>query len=104
MAGVLSLVAVPAHGQSQSIYDTPATGSESVEQVPEWAESESYSSGAESQNEAFIEQGVQTKAPGLPDNPNRVPVDGGVALLAAAGAGYAVRKLNEEETDDDDVV
>jgi len=34
--------------------------------------------------------------------PTQVPVDGGVALLAAAGAGYAVRKLREEDDDEDD--
>jgi hypothetical protein len=28
-------------------------------------------------------------------------VDGGIALLAAAGAGYAVRKLNEDDDDEE---
>lgn len=32
-------------------------------------------------------------APDLPDNPVLVPVDGGLALLALAGAGYAARRL-----------
>jgi hypothetical protein len=31
-----------------------------------------------------------------------VPVDGGIALLAAAGAGYAVRKLNQDDEEDDE--
>jgi hypothetical protein len=46
---------------------------------------------------------MQTKdAPSLPGSPDQVPVDGGLALLAAAGAGYAVRKLNQDEEDDED--
>jgi hypothetical protein len=43
---------------------------------------------------------METKAP--PPGGEPVPVDGGLALLAAAGAGYAVRKLNEEEEDDEE--
>jgi hypothetical protein len=39
--------------------------------------------------------------PDPPDNPSRIPVDGGIALLAAAGAGYAVRKLNEDDDDEE---
>jgi hypothetical protein len=35
---------------------------------------------------------------GTPGTPTRVPVDGGLALLAAAGAAYAARRLR---TDDD---
>ncbi len=96
----------PVQGQSQSgheqgIYSTPSSGSEASHQVPEWAEPESRSSGVESQSQTFLNNGVQTKAPSPPDNPSRVPVDGGVALLAVAGAGYAVRKLNEEEEEDE---
>jgi len=46
---------------------------------------------------------MQTQdAPTLPASPDQVPVDGGLALLAAAGAGYAVRKLNEDEDDEED--
>jgi len=43
---------------------------------------------------------MNSTPPTLPDDPPQVPVDGGLALLAAAGAGYAVRKLNEEDEDD----
>jgi hypothetical protein len=39
--------------------------------------------------------------PTLPGGPTQVPVDGGLALLAAAGAGYAVRKLKNDEDDED---
>lgn len=47
---------------------------------------------------------MQTHQPSLPNGPDQVPVDGGLALLAAAGAGYAVRKLNEDEDDEEDPV
>jgi hypothetical protein len=35
--------------------------------------------------------------PDLPPNPPPVPVDGGLALLALAGAGYAARRLRSED-------
>ncbi len=35
--------------------------------------------------------------PGLPDSPNQVPIDGGLALLAAAGGGYAIKKLRDKK-------
>lgn len=34
--------------------------------------------------------------PDLPADPPPVPVDGGLALLALAGAGYAVRRLQRD--------
>ena len=43
---------------------------------------------------------METNGPPPGDVP--VPVDGGLALLAAAGAGYAVRRLSEEEEDGED--
>lgn len=49
-----------------------------------------------------VDESMQTNAP--PPGEEPVPVDGGLALLAAAGAGYAVRKLNEDEEDDEDPV
>jgi hypothetical protein len=35
--------------------------------------------------------------PDFPPDPAPVPVDGGLALLALAGAGYAVRRLRSED-------
>ena len=35
--------------------------------------------------------------PGLPTSPEQVPIDGGLALLAAAGGGYAIKKLRERK-------
>lgn len=46
--------------------------------------------------------GVTSKAlPGTPGEnpPQQIPVDGGLALLAMAGAGYAVRKLRHTPDD-----
>ena len=63
--------------------------------LPDWAEPSTSSNP--------VGDDVQTNAetpPTLPGSPDQVPVDGGLALLAAAGAGYAVRKLNEEGEDD----
>lgn len=67
--------------------------------LPDWAEP----SGDRLRNPGRFSRsesgGAQANAapPDPPDAPSRIPVDGGVALLAAAGAGYAVRKLNEED-------
>ena len=35
--------------------------------------------------------------PELPMKPKKTPIDGGLALLAAAGGGYAIKKLREKE-------
>lgn len=37
--------------------------------------------------------------PGTPDDPEQVPVDGGVVLLGAAGAAYAMRRLRRRQTE-----
>ena len=37
-----------------------------------------------------------------PSGPTRVPVDGGLALLAAAGAAYAARRLRGDDSPRDD--
>ena len=75
--------------------------------LPEWAKpSESPSSETDRRTPSSnsLSGTMSTKdAPALPSPaPTQVPVDGGVALLAAAGAGYAVRKLSEEDEDEDD--
>lgn len=35
--------------------------------------------------------------PMLPGGPDQVPIDGGLALLAAAGGGYAIKKLRDRK-------
>lgn len=75
--------------------DQASPSSNSSSNLPDWAEP------AQRQNESPSKSGATAKAvpPPPPDDPEQVPVDGGLALLAAAGAGYAVRKLNEEDED-----
>ena len=36
--------------------------------------------------------------PSFPDKPQQTPIDGGLALLAAAGGGYAIKKLREKKS------
>lgn len=36
--------------------------------------------------------------PAFPDAPAAAPIDGGLGLLAAAGAGYAYKKLREKKS------
>jgi len=45
---------------------------------------------------------METNSAPPPPPREQVPVDGGLALLAAAGAGYAVRRLNDEEDEEDE--
>ena len=33
--------------------------------------------------------------PSFPDDPDQIPVDGGLAALFAAGAGYAIRSMKK---------
>ncbi|HKK26373.1 MAG TPA: hypothetical protein VJ941_12145 [Gracilimonas sp.] len=35
--------------------------------------------------------------PGLPSVPDQTPIDGGLGLLAAAGGGYALKKLRDRK-------
>lgn len=35
---------------------------------------------------------AQDGGPTLPDDPENVPIDGGLSLLVAAGVGYAVKR------------
>ncbi|MEL6612639.1 MAG: hypothetical protein AAFQ53_11140 [Bacteroidota bacterium] len=43
---------------------------------------------------SFDEEPLEA-VPTLPGNPTQVPVDGGLGLLALAGAGYAARRLRQ---------
>lgn len=40
---------------------------------------------------------LATAQPGLPNAPAQSPIDGGLALLAAAGGGYAIKKLRDRK-------
>lgn len=83
--------------------------------LPEWAEpsqgqrghpSTSRPAGSENPGSPGIHgdeaMGTPSKAqtnstpPSLPSSPSKVPVDGGLGFLVAAGAGYAVRRLTED--------
>lgn len=74
----------------------------SASNLPEWAKPSSPHGSLEEETGSSVDGTMQTNQPTLPGDPEQVPVDGGLALLAAAGAGYAVRKLNEEEEEDDE--
>lgn len=40
---------------------------------------------------------VLAQPPGLPSAPDQAPIDGGLGVLAAAGAAYAYRKLKKKD-------
>jgi hypothetical protein len=103
--GLLATMSTPVMGQASQSHRQihPEDQNRSPtrpSQLPDWAEPANPS---ESNYESVspLDDGVQTNQPGLPgDDPDQVPVDGGVFFLAAAGAGYAVRKLNRTEDED----
>lgn len=91
-----------ARGVSQSYEEshTERLGSRqnSAESLPEWAEPRTEGSGFGASSH---QEGVSTHAPPPPpEDPPQLPVDGGLSLLAAAGAGYALRKLRKEGEDE----
>jgi len=43
----------------------------------------------------IITTAVVQAQPGLPSAPSQAPIDGGLGLLAAAGGGYAWKKLRD---------
>ena len=88
--------------------------SESTPNLPDWAapsnsrsqdrrfrEGSGGGSDASSMEGTSVDGSMRPNAPPPGDVP--VPVDGGLALLAAAGAGYAVRRLRKEEDGEPDL-
>jgi hypothetical protein len=71
--------------------------------LPSWAEP----SGSGTVGSGFrgsSDLGAQSNDTGpLPDPPPEIPVDGGLSLLALAGAGYAARKLRQSSDEEDEV-
>ncbi len=70
-----------------------------AEQLPQWAEPQFESPGYHTSPPKRAKS-MSSNAPVLPPPPDSVPVDGGLSLLAAAGAGYALRKLRKEGEDE----
>jgi hypothetical protein len=46
---------------------------------------------------ALVLTTVLVAQPGLPSSPSQAPIDGGLSLLAAAGGGYAIKKLRDRK-------
>lgn len=42
---------------------------------------------------------AQGAPPGFPGDPDQVPIDGGLGLLAAAGGAYALNKLRKSKAE-----
>lgn len=87
----------PLHRESPEQQVENPKKTHSSTRLPSWAEPSSPSPSRTSS--PSYEKNATTNAPSLPSDPDKVPVDGGLALLAAAGAGYAVRKLQDGDGD-----
>lgn len=88
--------------ESPSTYQSPQDGPSSSTGLPSWAEPSTGSDLGASRSD--FSGPVANDPPDLPGPPDQVPVDGGLALLAVAGAGYAIRKLRDGTPDEDDAV
>ena len=93
-----------AYTQAQQQAPTTQPQDRSSMGLPDWAEPSKPSTRAPLG--PAQERPVIDDAP-ITDPPEQLPVDGGLSLLALAGAGYAARKLrqgnDEDEADRDDV-
>ena len=67
-------------------------GSAVAQSVPDWASSSTSTSEASEDN-------FGPGPPPPPPPPPNVPLDGGLGLLALAGAGYAARRLRQRDTE-----
>lgn len=105
LALLLVLSATPAEAQQQQrdMGNWEADrSSEAQSQVPRSSNLPSWAEPSATTRDA-PGSGVTSKAlPGTPGEnpPQQIPVDGGLALLAVAGAGYAVRKLRKTPDDE----
>lgn len=70
-------------------------------ELPDWAEP-SKPSTKQSMTPAQ-DEAITNDPPNLPGDRTPIPVDGGLSLLALAGAGYAARKLRGGNGEDHDL-
>jgi len=101
---VLALVGLqPAIAQetSRDAWDSqasPQTNQSDPVGLPSWAEPDARASESGTMPQ---DDGMQTDDTPPPPPIDQVPVDGGLVLLAAAGAGYAVRRLGQSADADE---
>lgn len=47
---------------------------------------------------AFLLPEIATSQPSFPDDPDQIPIDGGLTLLFAAGSGFAIKKYRQKRS------
>lgn len=50
----------------------------------------------------FLLPEIASSQPSFPDDPDQIPIDGGLALLFAAGSGYAIGKYRQKKNRQND--
>ena len=91
---------VPSHPLPRPAQTATPPGEPAGSSLPTWAEpqrSSSFSSGRG--NGSSLDAPATKNGPGLPDNPNRVPL-GGIEWLMLAGAGYGAFRLRKADAPD----
>ncbi|MEM8556258.1 MAG: hypothetical protein AAGG50_00285 [Bacteroidota bacterium] len=81
LACLLALVTVPVAG---------------AQSLPDWAAPQPYVPVPDPEP---LNAGPQIPGAPAPAGPAPVPIDGGLGLLALAGAGYAARRLHQQRAD-----
>jgi hypothetical protein len=90
-------------GQGPEMNHRQLRGPDASTRLPSWAEPAPNRSSSEIGGSSG-EIGANSNATGpLPPEPDPIPVDGGLSLLALAGAGYAARKLRQSSDEEDEV-
>lgn len=86
----------PAPSDEHSQYEAPRPDDPAGTGLPDWADSGASAGDSDWSSGGAVADGVEmNQGPGLPGDPEQVPVDGGLSLLVLAGAGYAARKLRD---------
>jgi len=99
VGSLVLLAGQPAQAQDYGS-STQAEQANPSSNLPSWAEPSNSSSRDGLTSNPSQPGDVGTDAPPPPNDPSRIPVDGGLSLLALAGAGYAVRKLRSSKDDE----
>lgn len=83
----------PAPSDERSQYESPRPDDPAGTGLPDWADSGASAGDSDWSSGGAVADGVEMNNEDPPAPPPQLPVDGGLSLLALAGAGYAANRL-----------